>query len=231
MVEHNLAMVGVASSTLVSRSIFLLLLLFSSLFSITIKEALNDRLLEKHPNIQINALQIQTPKNVPSDISSYNLDDVTITSLRGNDGGAKAAFSKENKEININFKFEMSAKIPVLVAKTDIQKTQSVDASNAALELIDFNDYEQTMLLEMPTKKSTKHNIKANTPIRANNLIEPKDVLKGSVLAIEVRDGGVLVESSAVASSDGNIGEIIEVRQGSLRQRARIISKTKAIIE
>ena len=58
MVEHNLAMVGVASSTLVSRSIFLLIFLFSTAFSITLKEALSNELTTKIPNLTINNIEI-----------------------------------------------------------------------------------------------------------------------------------------------------------------------------
>ena len=70
-----------------------------------------------------------------------------------------------------------------------------------------------------------------NLKLKLNNIYAPKDVLKGSTLILEVRDGSVVIQSSATATSDANIGDTIEVRQGSLRQKAKIISKNKAVIE
>ena len=231
VVEHNLAMVGVASSTLVSRSIFLLLLLFSSLFSITIKESLTELLNEKYPNIQVEFLQIQTPRNLPSDITSYTLKEVIITSINGTNGGAKAVFDKDGSITSINFKFEIAAKMPVLIATSDIAKGTILSEQNSQIDLIEFEDYDKTMLDSIPQNKLAKNNIRANTPIRVNNIYAPKDVLKGSTLILEVRDGSVVIQSSATATSDANIGDIIEVRQGSIRQKAKIVSKNKAVIE
>ena len=231
VVEHNLAMVGVASSTLVSRSIFLLLLLFSSLFSITIKESVTELLNEKYPNIQVEFLQIQTPRNLPSDITSYTLKEVIITSINGTNGGAKAVFDKDGSIASINFKFEIGAKMPVLIATSDIAKGSALSEQNSQIDLIEFEDYDKTMLDSIPQNKLAKNNIRANTPIRVNNIYAPKDVLKGSTLILEVRDGSVVIQSSATATSDANIGDIIEVRQGSIRQKAKIVSKNKAVIE
>ena len=231
VVEHDLAMVGVASSTLVSRSIFLLLFLFSSLFSVTIKESLTELLSQKYPNIQVEFLEIQTPKNLPNDIATYVLKEVMITSINGANGGAKAVFDNGGGITSINFKFEISAKMPVLIATSDIAKGTIINQENAQILLTPFENYDKTMLDSMPENKLAKNNIRANTPIKLNNIYAPKDVLKGSTLILEVRDGSVLIQSSAVATSDANIGDTIEVRQGSLRQKAKIISKNKAVIE
>lgn len=231
VVEHNLAMVGVASSTLVSRSIFLLLFLFSSVFSITIKEALSEQLSERFAGISIFALSIEQPKGVPSNIASYKLDNIIITSINGSKGGAMANFSKDGAGLNINFKFEMSAQMPVLFATTDIAKNEALSEANSKILPIEIENYDQSMLSSLPAGKLAKNNIKAGTPIKQNNLLTPKDVLRGDELIVEVRDGGVSIQTTGVAMSDANIGDIIEIRMGSARQKAQVTSKNRAVIK
>ena len=213
VVEHNLAMVGVASSTLVSRSIFLLIFLFSTAFSITLKEA------------------IEQPRDVPSDIASYRLENIIITSINGAKGGAKAIFSKDGAGLNINFKFEMSAQMQVLFATTDIARNEAISEANSKILPIEIQNYDQIMLKEIPAGKLAKNNIKAGAPIRQNNILSPKDVLRGDELIVEIRDGGVSVQTTGIATTDANIGDVIEIRMGSTRQKAQITAKNKAVIK
>lgn len=231
VVEHNLAMVGVASSTLVSRSIFLLLFLFSTAFSITIREALNEQLSERFEGIQVFALSIEQPKGIPSDIASYRLENIIITSINGAKGGAKATFSKDGAGLNINFKFEISAQMQVLFATTDIAKNETISEANSKILPIEIQNYDQIMLKAIPTSKLAKNNIKAGMPIRQNNILSPKDVLRGDELIVEVHDGGVSVQTTGIATSDASIGDIIEIRIGSSRQKGQITAKNKAVIK
>ena len=231
VVEHNLAMVGVASSTLVSRSIFLLLFLFSTAFSITIKEALSQQLSERFAGISIFALSIEQPRDVPSDIASYRLENIIITSINGAKGGAKATFSKDGAGLNINFKFEMGAQMQVLFATTDIAKNEAISEANSKILPIEIQNYDQIMLKEIPAGKLAKNNIKAGAPIRQNNILSPKDVLRGDELIVEIRDGGVSVQTTGIATTDANIGDVIEIRMGSARQKAQITAKNKAVIK
>lgn len=231
VVEHNLAMVGVASSTLVSRSIFLLLFFISSVFSITIKESLSEELTNRFSDINITDIEVFAPKKLPSDIASYTLKGVQITSLSGAKGGAKAFFLKEQGSTEISFKFEINAQIPVLLASKDIKSGSRLDEENTKIALIDFAQYEQNMLSALAKNKIARHNLRANTPIKANNVNNKKDISKGDILTLNIQDGGVSIQTSAEAMQDGNIGEFIEVRTKSGKTRAKIISKNQALIE
>ena len=87
------------------------------------------------------------------------------------------------------------------------------------------------MLKQIPAGKLAKNNIKAGTPIRQNNILSPKDVLRGDELIVEIRDGGVSVQTTGIATTDANIGDVIEIRMGSTRQKAQITAKNKAVIK
>lgn len=230
VVEHNLAMVGVASSTLVSRSIFLLLFLFSTAFSITIKESLANELQNRFENIVIEQIEVFAPKNIPANIADFALKSVQITSISGAKGGAKATFSGNGKPLEINFKFEVNASVVVLVATKDIKSGEQISEQNTALLPIDLAKYEQNTLTKEQSGKLAKHNIKSGNPIKSNNLSARKAVLRGDTITLSASDGGVSVQVSVVAMQDGDIGDIIEVRNGSVRQRAQIISKTQAVV-
>ena len=56
-------------------------------------------------------------------------------------------------------------------------------------------------------------------------------MLRGDELIVEIRDGGVSVQTTGIATTDANIGDVIEIRMGSTRQKAQITAKNKAVIK
>ncbi|MCI7237418.1 flagellar basal body P-ring formation chaperone FlgA [Campylobacter sp.] len=125
----------------------------------------------------------------------------------------------------------MSAQMQVLFATTDIARNEAISEANSKILPIEIQNYDQIMLKQIPAGKLAKNNIKAGTPIRQNNILSPKDVLRGDELIVEIRDGGVSVQTTGIATTDANIGDVIEIRMGSTRQKAQITAKNKAVIK
>ena len=231
VVEHNLAMVGVASSTLVSRSLFLLIFLFSTAFSITLKEALQDELIERIPPIQIDTITILPPQNLPDDYQSYTLKLLQITNLREFGGSARASFlDTNNRPKAIVFKFELDAKVSVYAAARDIKRGEIIAGIDFIKEDIAPSKYSDDLLLSDPTGLESKANIRNGELLKERIFVKPKDVKKGDNLILEVVDGGVLLSLSAVAISEANIGDMIEIKANNMRYKAKLISKNKAVI-
>lgn len=63
--------------------------------------------------------------------------------------------------------------------------------------------------------------IRAGSPIRRDQLEAPKDVMRGSVVHVEVRNGAARLELEAVAEASGMAGEFIPIVNPSSRKRFR----------
>lgn len=232
MVEHNLAMVGVASSTLVSRSIFLLLFLFSTAFSITLKEALSNELNAKIPNLTIHNIEISTPQNLPLDYQNFSLKSVQILNLRPLGAKARANFiDSKNKTRTILFGFELDASISVFIAARDIKRAQTINKMDFTQENVSIEKYQPDLLFDEPLGLISKVSIKKGELLKERVFTRAKDVKKGDVLVLEMSDGGVFLEFSGVACEDGDINQSIEIKANNARYKARILSKNRAIIE
>lgn len=232
VVEHNLAMVGVASSTLVSRSIFLLIFLISTAFSITLKEALIDELNMRMQNIKINNIEILAPQNLPPDYQNFILKSVQIMNLREFGSKAKANFiDSKNKARAIVFGFDIDASISAFIATKDIKRGQSINKMDFKKENISIEKYHDDLLFYEPVGLISKANIKKGQVLKERVFTKEKDVKKGDTLVLEISDGGVFLELSAIACESGDINQTIELKANNTRYKAKIISKNRAIIE
>jgi flagella basal body P-ring formation protein FlgA len=75
--------------------------------------------------------------------------------------------------------------------------------------------------------------INAGTPIGAADLIEPFDIGKGEMVAVEVQSGAAVLTLEAEAQSDGRVGQMIPLRNVASGRifRARVTGKRHALLE
>ena len=231
VVERDLAMVDVASSTLVSRSIFLLLFFISNLFSLTLSDIVNVKIQNIYPSIQIENLEIIQPKNLPSNFNEFNLQDLEISRISGDGGILKASYKTPNSQNKTLFiDFNLQAKIPIFTAKIDIAKDHVINPNDYEIKIIDFKDFKKDSLTQIDHTLITKIAIKKNQILKSRQFKNKFAILKNDKITLIVKDGGLSVESFGIANQAGNIGDLIEVRYNSKLLRAKIISKNKAII-
>jgi flagella basal body P-ring formation protein FlgA len=75
--------------------------------------------------------------------------------------------------------------------------------------------------------------IRAGSPIRTDQLEQPQDVMRGSTVRVEVRNGAARLEFDAVAETSGGVGEFISMRNPSSgkRFRARVDGKGRVLVD
>ncbi len=232
VVEHNLAMVGVASSTLVSRSIFLLLFIFlNQLFAITLTNIVAEKIKRENPNILIEHLELVQPSSLPDDFGEYKLKDVQISNLNGAGGAIKAVYLTPKGSLRpITVRFNMSAKIAVFIATQDLPRDHALSEGDYAREYIDFREYSSDALSEISAPLVAKTRVKQGEVLKSRQFARQKDVRKGDAIVVVVTEGAVSAEALGVAGQDGSVGDVINVKIGSQTLRAQIVSKNRAIV-
>ena len=75
--------------------------------------------------------------------------------------------------------------------------------------------------------------IRAGSPIRTDQLEQPKEVMRGETVHVEVRNGAARLELDAVAEASGSVGESIPVLNPSSmkRFRARVEGKGRVSVD
>jgi len=75
--------------------------------------------------------------------------------------------------------------------------------------------------------------IPAGAALRTDQLTEPKVVLMGESVAVEVRNGGAFLKLEGTAESAGAVGDMVSVRNPSSRQliRARVLGPGRATVD
>ncbi len=237
-VEHNLAKVGVASSNLVSRSIFILITIFiifsHNLFALTLAESLKIKIKEDIPNATINSISIEKPSSLPQDFSSYKLKDIFILSIRSNDGNFRALYEMPNKlNKSIFFKFKIDANVNVLVAIKDIDRDHILNLSDYEQKSVSLKEYDKEALKEAPKniKLITRTRIKRGKILTNRQFKTLSDIKKGDLINAVLKDGALNIEVLVTALEDGNVGDIIQVRNENNQVfKANVISKNRVLI-
>ncbi|ARR00560.1 flagellar basal body P-ring biosynthesis protein [Campylobacter porcelli] len=233
-VEHNLAKVGVASSNLVSRSIFLLLIFFIPLFSDTLVDRLHKTIKDEYPSINISSINIDKPNDLPNNFNEFILKEIILLNLRDDSGAFRAIYitpNKSNKSIFFNFKIDF--KLQVLIAKRDIDRDHILNLGDYEQKFVNLKDYDKQALTSIPKYQLiTKSKIKRGKILTNRHFKTLSDIRKGDKITAMINDGALKVEIIVTALSDGNIGQIISVRnQNNQILKAQVINKNQAIIK
>ncbi len=237
VVEHDLAKVGVASSNLVSRSIFFLLTITTLLtanITDTIAEAVLVEFEAKYPCLDANLPKVKPASPLPRDFKEYKflMIDLKPSQLRKRKGIFKVIFKTKDREKILHYRFEIDGTIDVFKAKHKLYNDK----------IISKNDYEKVkqkidklpskiIACNMPKKLMSKNYISAGSILTMNKFKYKKDVLRGTHIRAFIRDGMLVLEIEATVLQDGDIGEVVKIKTNKGKIfHAKLISKYKAII-
>ena len=233
-VEHNLAKVGVASSNLVSRSIFLLLIFSIPLFSSSLIDELRKAIYDEFPSAKINSINIDNHHELPVNFDELKLKNIILLGLRDDSGTFRAVYTTPNStNKSIFYKFKIDFKLPVLVATKDIGRDHILNLSDYKQKFVSLKDYDKQAIINPSNHQLiTKSKIKRGKILTNRQFKTLSDIKKGDKISAIINDGALKVEILVTALSDGNIGEIISVRnQNNQTLKAQVISKNQAIIK
>jgi flagella basal body P-ring formation protein FlgA len=141
-----------------------------------------------------------------------------------------AYYKLEKKSQKIVFRYEIDANIEVLVANRKIKRLESLNETDFETKNIKFNHFFSLPVYELDGLIA-KQNI-SEGKILTKKLVKKKPlVFKGDILKAILIDGLLEVEIDAVALQNGNLGDIIRVRnQKGKVFRGKIISKESVLI-
>jgi flagella basal body P-ring formation protein FlgA len=141
----------------------------------------------------------------------------------------------ENRRFYIWVRVRITESVLRVVASTDLPPGRAVVASQVTTvtrrEFPAAEPYAQT--LEEVVGRWPSRPIPAGAALRTDQLAEPKVVLIGDAVEVEVHNGGAFLKLDGQAESAGAVGEIVNVRNPSSRQivRARVLGPGKATVD
>jgi len=141
----------------------------------------------------------------------------------------------DNRRFRVWARVHITESVPRVVAAADLPSGRPVTASQVSFVT------RQEFPSEEPYARSPaeviglwpRRPIPAGAALRTDQLAEPKVVLMGDSVEVEVRNGGAFLKLEGQAESAGAVGEIIAVRNPSSRQliRARVVGPGKATVD
>jgi flagella basal body P-ring formation protein FlgA len=129
---------------------------------------------------------------------------------------------------------QVSVAVPRVVAALDLKAGEAITAAAIRIETREempgANGFLQSD--EAALGKWPRAAIHAGTAIRATMLESPKDVVRGEIVKVEVRNGAALLELEAQAEASGSVGETIPVLNPVSHKRflARVEGKGKVSV-
>ena len=231
VVERDLAMVDVASSTLVSRSIFLFILSVNLLFGANLGELTKEQIKKQIPTIKIQSLILNEPDSLPSGFNEYKLQSVDLQKINKNHGTIKAIYKTSTNSLkNIFVRFDIKAQIGVYVAKNEIPRNHELNLNDYFFKMVDISQYDPDMILSLQHGLITKVKIKKDDILKQRQFKIKNDVLKGDQVVLIVQDGGLNAQILATATQNGRIGDTINFKTENQNIKATLISKDKAVV-
>ena len=218
MVEHNLAKVGVAGSTPVSRSIFsLLFILFFStpLFStesITdmLQNTLQNAYTSRYPSLRIQAVKLHAPPHAKPLSPNECRVRLNPRNLRSNHG----AIILQCKHRTRFYRYRIIGDIKVYKAIHQIKKDRIITPNDTTAATIPFKRFSAPPLLFKEAKRYLALcNIAKGRILTPRNAGPVPGVVKHQRVHCLYRDGAVTVEFDATALQSGKKGDMITLRR------------------
>lgn len=131
-------------------------------------------------------------------------------------------------------KAEIKSLAPRIVATAAIRSGEKIGPQNVAVEermTVPSDDYPAA--LDQVLGKIAKHSVSAGHEFRLRDLGAEPDVLRGELVDVEVRSGGLRLFFSAKAQASGVTGELISVRNPSSNRdfKAVVDGKGRVVLE
>jgi flagella basal body P-ring formation protein FlgA len=141
----------------------------------------------------------------------------------------------ENRRFHVWARVRITEGVPRVVANAELPAGQPVMPSQVVAVT------RQEFPTEGPYARSLaevigrwpSRSIPAGTDLRIDQLTEPKAILMGATVEVELRNGGAVLKLEGTAESAGAVGEIITVRNPTSRRlfRARVVGPGKATVD
>ncbi|NPA82198.1 MAG: flagellar basal body P-ring formation protein FlgA [Epsilonproteobacteria bacterium] len=213
---------------------FALLIFLSPLFCENYPKVLQEFLIQtykkEYPKIKIENIDLKT--NQKKSFSKEDIQNINIPkSYIHRNKGYLRVYLKNKKRVS--FSYKIKASMPVFETITDIKKNQKILPSFLKEKSIKFK-----YLSQKPLTKKDLNEIKAARFIKkgtvlTRNMIKRETVLeKGDKIVATLKEDGMTFEFPVILLQDADISDIAKVKTlKGKRLKAKIISKTKAIIE
>lgn len=174
-----------------------------------VKEKITLALKEQYPSIKIKEIKF---KPIGGDLGREKIFELKTIQ--------NAIFKKKTFQILLNtssgvvpFLCEVSAKIEVYVAKTDIRAREDLDRSNVEKKEMDFDGFLQPPINQQEFLSSSARSFIKQGQVITINKIKPKlFVKKGDMIEVSYQEGGVKVLARLEAMQNGSLGEEILAR-------------------
>ncbi|MCR8689284.1 MULTISPECIES: flagellar basal body P-ring formation chaperone FlgA [Campylobacter] len=190
--------------------------------------------MSEYPSAIINSINIDKPDEFPDDFNKFKLKDIILLSLHDNGGTFRAVYTTPNSTSkSIFFKFKIDFKFLVLISSRDINRNHILNLGDFEQKSVSFSDYDKQSLTHFPKYQLiTKSKVKRGKILTNRQFKTLSDIKKGDKITAIINDGSLKVEIIVTALDDGNIGQIISVKnQNNQTLKAQVISKNQAIIK
>lgn len=137
-----------------------------------------------------------------------------------------------NRRFTIWARVKISVPAERVVAKADLPAGKPISA--AAVEVVRRDEFPAAAAFATTTEdvigRLPRLLIRAGTAIRASQLENPKEVLRGDTVTVEVHDGRASLKLEAEAEAAGAIGQFISVRNPTSGKRFRARVEAKGLV-
>ena len=140
-----------------------------------------------------------------------------------------------NRRFAIWARVKASVAVERVVAVEDLRAGRAIAASQLKVETREEFPGAAPLAcsIEAVVGKSPRLAVRAGTAIRADLLDQPKEVVRGETVEVEVRNGGARLDLEAQAEGSGALGETIPVRNPTSHKRflARVEGKGRVSVD
>ena len=148
-------------------------------------------------------------------------------------GSFRASFITPNgSQPSVFFRYEVSAKMPVLRAAKPLATRQMLGIDDFAKDWVELGEFSPDMMSEAPNARlATKQNIKSGEVLRLRQFTPLPLIKKGERINAVLNDGALSIIVEVMALENGNLGETIKVKNNDKKVfSAQIVSKKQVMI-
>jgi flagella basal body P-ring formation protein FlgA len=190
---------------------------------------------EKYPCIEADFPSVKASSALPHDFKTYEIKEIILSSndYRNARGSFQVIFTTPtSRDKKLYFRFKLDAKINVFKAKHNLHNDKILSTNDYEMVQVTLDKLpSEAITCSVPDKLMTKNYLRADSILTMQRFEYKKDVLRGANVRAFVRDGMLVIGTSAHVLQDGNIGDVVKIKteEGKLLN-AKLISSNKAII-
>ncbi len=195
-----------------------------------IKEVIKQKFTEHYPTLHIQKIDIKATSTLIKKLQNFKVADVIVSKddLHRNKGSVMVSFIKNSKKRKLYFKYHITATIDLYTASQRIEKNRLISSDVSSLDTINFTKlYHEPITDNQLNQYCAKYTIKEGTPITHEKLKKESLIKRNEHISAIIQDGGLVLNFTAIAMQEGNIGDIIKIKKDYKKSfKAQIISNT-----